>query len=215
MLSLQNMECNAMKISKNAAKMVLLKRFFDHILSMSAIFFLVFHMGNSAKAYALFDIQGSIGGKSSRLSDDVVQRDLKGYSLMGRFHVDPIPMWPISFGLTAAWSDLAGDEPVAKSLKGYDLGVETEAWIPISRLEVFPFVRLGWTYFGDYKIKADSGQSRLQPEGFFYALGFKWYVLFKAAISIEYLDERRVFYRDGGSLSEHARSFLIGGQSGI
>ena len=145
----------------------------------------------------------------------MVQGDLRGYSLVGRLHVDPIPIWPLSFGVTASWSDLRGDGSLAKSLKGYDLGVESEAWIPISRLDIFPFVRLGWTYFGDYKVKGNIDHSHLKPEGFFYALGLKWYVLFKAAISVEYLDERRVFYREGGSISEHAGSFLIGGQSGI
>ncbi len=141
-------------------------------------------------AWALFDAQVLTGKRSTEFKLGGVTSTESGNELKAAAHLDPIPLVPIGFGLSLSqitWDK--SDKLAFKSLDGFELGLEVEAWLPIDLGGLQFYGKLGYTVAGAYVATYDiSGQDvklAYKPSGAYIAAGVKYNFLMRLGVMFE------------------------------
>lgn len=164
------------------------------LLSAAPLFF-------SSHALALFDAQVLTGKRSTefKLSDSKATES--GTELKAAFHLDPIPLVPIGFGISLAQSTWdKSDKLVTKGIDGLDIGLELEAWLPFDLAGFEPYAKLGYTLGGAYLVSYENtlGDYKLayKPSGTYIAAGLKYKFLLRLGVMLEVEQSTRTLAYD-------------------
>ncbi len=189
----------------------------------------------SSPAWALFDAQVFTGSRTTDFkTTGSAAESLKGSELKAAFHIDPIPLVPVGFGLSLAqtnWDDaskLGYGIYHFKNVQGTDVNLEIQAWLPIPGFGLVPYGKLGYTLAGAYTATFDTTGDptlALSPSGSFIALGLRYEFLMRFGVIAEYEKASRKLGFDKIkdlpdtstklSLDANSSSFLFGIQAGI
>jgi len=190
----------------------------------------------ASPAWALFDAQVLTGKRSTDFKLGSTSNTESGTEMKVAAHLDPIPLVPVGFGLSLSqitWDK--SDNLGFKSLDGFEVGLEVQAWLPID-LGGFQFYgKLGYTAMGAYVTTltdATTGQDyklAYKPSGTYLAVGAKYLFLLRLGVMLEMESGNRklafdevkdlpagldasLFKSDGDATNT---SFLLGVQAGI
>jgi len=186
-------------------------------------------------AFAIFNVQVMGGQRSSEFDVQGAGSDFdkSGSELRLAAHLDPIPLVPISFGLSFAQTtfddinfDPALTVPVTGKIDGTDIDLEIEAWLPLDIAGLLPFAKLAYTAAGDYKTSIDGSDTKIKykPSGLNLSVGVKYEFLLRLGIlaQVEFGNRSLKFDESenaGGAtfqdVNQSSTSFLIGAQAGI
>ena len=155
----------------------------------------------SSSAWALFDAQVLTGKRSSDFKHNGVSATESGTELKAAFHLDPIPLVPIGFGLSlsqTAWDKSA--KLGVKAVDGLEIGLELEAWLPIELAGFEPYAKLGYTVAGAYLITNESAfgdyKQTYKPSGAYVAAGLKYKILMRLGVMVEIEQSTRTLAYD-------------------
>jgi hypothetical protein len=146
----------------------------------------------SSPAWALFDAQVLTGKRSTDFKLGSTKSSESGQELKAAAHLDPIPLVPVGFGLSL--SQISWDKSSKlgfKSMDGFEVGLEVEAWLPIELGGLEIYGKLGYTMFGAYVAKFDSGvagqeyKMAFKPSGTYIAAGVKYNFLLRLGVMLE------------------------------
>ncbi|HYX35680.1 MAG TPA: hypothetical protein VE954_21500 [Oligoflexus sp.] len=188
----------------------------------------------ASPAWALFDAQVLTGKRSTDFKFGGVSNTESGTELKVAAHLDPIPLVPVGFGLSLSQINWDKSDKLAyKSLDGFEVGLEVEAWLPIDLGGLQFYGKLGYTIAGAYVATAETaGQEyklAYKPSGTYINVGAKYNFLFRLGVMLEVeqgtrelsFDEVKdlpagidpaLFKRDGDATNT---SFLLGVQAGL
>jgi hypothetical protein len=159
-------------------------------------------MGWSQSSLALIDGQLEVGPRNATWSQDGKSSKASSQVIRASFHLDPIPLVPVSFGLGAyseTWKVSEADQGLT-SLTSYSITPEVIAWIPLGDLR--PYGRLGYSVLSAYSGKAaiavgstkTTGTIGLVGAGLHVGAGLEWNVPVVPMLSViggvEYASER-------------------------
>jgi hypothetical protein len=147
----------------------------------------------ASPAWALFDAQVLTGKRSTDYKFGSSSSSTEsGTELKVAAHLDPIPLVPIGFGLSLSqinWDK--SDDLAFKSLDGFEVGLEVQAWLPID-LGGFQFYgKLGYTAMGAYVSTLADATTGLdyklayKPSGTYLAVGAKYLFLLRLGVMLE------------------------------
>jgi hypothetical protein len=189
----------------------------------------------ASPAWALFDAQVLTGKRSTDFKFGNSSNTESGTELKAAAHLDPIPLVPVGFGLSLSqinWDK--SDKLNFKSMDGFEVGLEVEAWLPIDLGGLQFYGKLGYTVLGAYVATAEltAGQDiklAYKPSGTYIAVGAKYNFLMRLGVMLEVESGNRELEFDEvkdlpagidasafKSKGEAANtSFLLGVQAGI
>ncbi len=189
----------------------------------------------SNPAWALFDAQVLTGNRSTAFKLAGISSTEAGSELKAAVHLDPIPLVPIGFGLSLGQSTWDKSTKLDfKSVDGFEIGLEVEAWLPIELAGFEPYAKVGYTVAGAYVVTKEDptlGTYKLayKPKGTYIAAGLKYKFLMRLGVMLEVeqgtrtlaFDEIKdlpvgldasLFKKDADATNT---SFLLGVQAGI
>jgi hypothetical protein len=189
----------------------------------------------SSPAWALFNAQVLTGKRTTDFkASGAKAQSLEGDELKAAFHLDPIPLVPVGFGLSLSqltWekvSDLTYGLYPFKKIEGTEISMEVEAWLPVPGLGLVPYGKIGYTLGGAYTGSLESstnGTLALKPAGTYVALGLKYEFLMRLGVMVEYEKASRKLSFDAlkdladvstqVNLDANSSSFLLGVQAGL
>jgi hypothetical protein len=144
----------------------------------------------ASPAWALFDVQVLTGKRSTDFKFGSVSNTESGTELKAAAHLDPIPLVPVGFGLSLSqinWDK--SDDLNYKSMDGYEVGLEVQAWLPIELAGFEVYGKLGYTMLGAYTGTFDyAGQEvkmLYKPSGAYIAAGVKYKFLMRLGVMLE------------------------------
>lgn len=145
----------------------------------------------ASPAWALFDAQVLTGKRSTKFKVGSVSNEESGTELKFAAHLDPIPLVPIGIGVSLSQSNWDKSDKIGyKSLSGYEIGVELEAWLPIELGGLEFYGKLGYTPLGAYVADFEDptiGAYKLayKPTGTYMAVGAKYNFLLRLGVMLE------------------------------
>ncbi|MGE0173559.1 MAG: outer membrane beta-barrel protein [Oligoflexales bacterium] len=130
-------------------------------------------------SYAVFDAQLLLGQRSAKIQPEGAGSSTgKGQVVKLAGHLDPIPLVPVAFGVSAAQVDFKDDFEAGSSFKGTEIGVEVMAWVPLDLWNINPYGKLGYTVLGAYTMDTEDDGNDIKavytPNGLNFAIGLKW-----------------------------------------
>lgn len=145
----------------------------------------------ASPAWALFDAQVLTGKRSTDFKFGNSSNTESGTELKAAAHLDPIPLVPVGFGLSLSqinWDK--SDKLNYKSLDGFEVGLEVEAWLPIDLGGLQFYGKLGYTVLGAYVATTEltPGQDiklAYKPSGTYIAVGAKYNFLMRLGVMLE------------------------------
>jgi hypothetical protein len=145
----------------------------------------------ASPAWALFDAQVLTGKRSTDFKFGNSSNTESGTELKAAAHLDPIPLVPVGFGLSLSqinWDK--SDKLNYKSLDGFEVGLEVEAWLPIDLGGLQFYGKLGYTVLGAYVATTEltAGQDiklAYKPSGTYIAVGAKYNFLMRLGVMLE------------------------------
>jgi hypothetical protein len=188
----------------------------------------------ASPAWALFDAQVLTGKRSTDFKFGSNSNTESGTELKAAAHLDPIPLVPVGFGLSLSqinWDK--SDKLNFKSMDGFEVGLEIEAWLPIELGGLEFYGKLGYTvlgaYVGTYDLSGQEVKLASKPSGTYIAVGAKYNFLMRLGVMLEVESGNRelsfdevkdlpagidpaLFKVDGDAANT---SFLLGVQAGI
>lgn len=156
----------------------------------------------SSPGWALVDASLEVGQRRAKWEQGSESSSPTSQVLRAAFHLDPIPLVPVSFGLglySETWSVNESDLGLT-SLKSFSAVPEIVAWFPIDDFK--PFGRLGYSIASGYSGKMNivtpsgttSGTITLAGVGLHAAAGLEYSIplvpLLSVLGSVEYASER-------------------------
>jgi hypothetical protein len=145
----------------------------------------------ASPAWALFDAQVLTGKRTTDFKFGSVSKSESGTELKAAAHLDPIPLVPVGFGLSLSqinWDK--SDELNFKSVDGFEVGLEVEAWLPIELGGLEFYGKLGYTALGAYVGTYETGAGQdlkmaYKPSGTYIAVGAKYNFLMRLGVMLE------------------------------
>lgn len=189
----------------------------------------------ASPAWALFDAQVLTGKRSTDFKFGSNSNTESGTELKAAAHLDPIPLVPVGFGLSLSqinWDK--SDKLGFKSMDGFEVGLEVEAWLPIDLGGLQFYGKLGYTVLGAYvaTYELTPGQDiklAYKPSGTYIAVGAKYNFIMRLGVMLEVESGNRELefdevkdlpagvdasaYKSKGEAAN--TSFLLGVQAGI
>lgn len=192
----------------------------------TAIVFLSLGVIKSPFALAIFDIQGQVGTRTGTFTStdtSATKTDIKATALRVGFHLDPIPLVPIAFGLGVEINDYDIKDV---DLSGRALHPEILAWWPIGDFK--PFIRLSYainTMTGTYSITNGDVKSSVEitriGRGLHTGLGFKFSLVPSLALLGEYtmgneeITGGKILGTELPDTKSKTSAFLVGAEWGL
>ncbi|WP_141734966.1 hypothetical protein [Oligoflexus tunisiensis] len=146
----------------------------------------------ASPAFALFDAQVLTGNRSTDFKLGSTSSTESGQELKAAAHLDPIPLVPVGFGLSLSQINWDKSNKLGiKSMDGFEVGLEVEAWLPIELGGLEIYGKLGYTVFGAYVAtfdEATTGQEvkmAFKPSGTYIAAGVKYNFLLRLGVMLE------------------------------
>lgn len=170
----------------------------------------------SRPARALVFVQGAMGSRGAALHGDNAAANLQGYAIEGAIYVDPVPLWPLAFGGTLAWSRLMATADLGEVV-GYELSLEALAWysFAVQRYNLSPYLKVGQVGFGAYRISKANARERTEPTGSRLALGLRFELLFRLAVFVEAEWDQSRYRGARSSYRGEGQKVLVGWASGL
>jgi hypothetical protein len=108
---------------------------------------------SATPALAVFDGQVLVGQRQSKVEVQGESENITGKDLYLGLHLDPIPVIPVAFGLYYLMQDYKLDKDAehfaGTYLKSNQIGAEVSAWLPFDIYNLVPFVKLGYSFYGN------------------------------------------------------------------
>jgi hypothetical protein len=143
----------------------------------------------ASSSYGVFDAQLLVGQRSAKVQpDDQPSSNISGQVVKLAGHIDPIPLVPVAFGLTAAQVTYKEDTDDFgfDSFKGTEIGAEVMAWLPTGFLGITPYGKIGYTFLGAYAYENGTADAVFQPTGLNFGVGLKYSPLPLVGILLEW-----------------------------
>ena len=108
----------------------------------------VLSFGWSNHALAIFDAQLLIGSRTQNLNYSGIDKEATGSATKFAFHLDPIPLIPISFGVAieSTTYDVSISDHGLSELTGFHIIPEVRVWTPtIPGLGISAYAKLGFS----------------------------------------------------------------------
>jgi hypothetical protein len=142
----------------------------------------------SSNLWAIADAQLLYGIRQSKIIVASQSETLTGNSVRFAAHIDPIPFVPVAIGAFYMSDDLdtTGSSKLIPqtTLTGYQIGIDTHAWLPLGVFDLSPFVRASMSVFGDYRAETSdfvadgvsfgARTSQYSASGHQIGLGLRW-----------------------------------------
>jgi hypothetical protein len=110
----------------------------------------------SSQAFALIHGQALVGKRWAEITPDGGDKTgAQATELAAAVHVDPIPLVPVSAGLSLAVQNWRPEDLGAKTAAGSELGLEVQAWVPLVPFAT-PYAKLRWVMLGKMAVEGDS-----------------------------------------------------------
>jgi hypothetical protein len=111
----------------------------------------------STQAFAIFDAQVLVGKRTGETENTSTKEktDWDGTDVQAAFHIDPIPLVPVAFGLYASQQTYDFDKGDFKKVTGLEAGVQVYAWFPLGIAGLKPYAKLGYPLFSALKADTD------------------------------------------------------------
>lgn len=115
-------------------------------------------------------VQGGLGGGYRGAVDGSIG---SGPEISAFFHIDPIPVVPVSFGFSYAYIALS-DVPNNKKIDLGELSFELTAWLPFSFLSMTPYIRGRVPFYSFFMGEDAANLSGEAFTGVHGTLGLRW-----------------------------------------
>ena len=125
------------------------------MLSKSMRFVLIAASLSSSQAFALIHGQALVGKRWAEITPDGIDKyGAQATEIAAAVHVDPIPLVPVSAGLSLAVQNWRPEDLGAKTAAGTELGLEVQAWVPMVPFAT-PYAKLRWVMLGKMAVEGD------------------------------------------------------------